>query len=302
MTTETGEGAITGTRSSSSAKEGTRVSRPGTLGLRLAASTRAGSVAQVTSDFRKRKKVWPSSIRSPSWSSAVRVIRPLTNVPFFELASSMIQRSSDLRMTAWVVETQASGTASKVLPPGAGDTRTPSRSDPRPMTTSCTSRRQYRALGLSGRSHCRTRNRCASAVLSSRGPVVALREAVVAVRSLELIMTISPRSRLYRLAARVSRASCQLRRVVDQHRDVAGTPVGNGEVLPPVAIEVAHRNGPWIDPNSEAFRRPKAPISVSQKHRDVAGIRVSHREVLRAVAIEVAREAGWSPATKVRAA
>src|SRR6266851_8731359 len=114
----------------------------------------------------------------------------------------MIQRSSDLRMTAWVVETQASGTASKVLPPGAGDTRTPSRSDPRPMTSSCTSRRQYRALGRSGRSHCRTRNRCASAVLSSRGPVVALREAVVAVRSLELIMTISPRSRLYRLERR----------------------------------------------------------------------------------------------------
>src|SRR5712692_6351873 len=123
MTTETGEGAITGTRSSSSAKEGTRVSRPGTLGLRLAASTRAGSVAQVASDFlielgqtfflfrkslatwatragsvaqvasdfRNRKKVWPSSIRSPSLSSAVRVIRPLTKVPFFELASSMIQ-------------------------------------------------------------------------------------------------------------------------------------------------------------------------------------------------------------------
>src|SRR5713101_2069352 len=104
-------------------------------------------------------------------------------------------------MTAWVVETQASGTASKVLPPAAEVTRTPSRSDPRPMTNSCTSRRQYRALGLSGRSHCRTRNRCASAVLSSRGPVVVLREAVVAARSLELVITIFPRNRLYRLAA-----------------------------------------------------------------------------------------------------
>src|SRR5260370_20134828 len=261
MTTETGEGAITGTRSSSSAKEGTRVSRPGTLGLRLAASTRAGSVAQVASDFRNRKKVWPSSIRSPSLRSAVRVIRPLTKVRFFELASSMIQRSSDLRMTAWVVETQASGTASKVLPPEAGVTRTPSRSDPRPMTNSCTSRRQYRALGLSGRSHCRTTKRCASAALSSRGPVLALREAVVAGRSLELVMKIAPQSRLYRLAAWVSRASCQLRRVVDQHRDVAGTPVGNGEGLPPVAIEVAHPNGMRRAIGDEALRGLTGPIS-----------------------------------------
>src|SRR5262249_56174679 len=89
--TDTVEAAIASSCLSSAASEGTRVTSTGEADRISLLFKSAGSSGEVANASRNKKKLWPSSIRSPSVSSVLFSIRPLIRVPFFDFVSSMTQ-------------------------------------------------------------------------------------------------------------------------------------------------------------------------------------------------------------------
>ena len=153
-TTGTVERATACARESASARDGTSVANP------LAAG--ASELDSTTSPLgrtraRKRKKVWPSSMRSPSWSSARWHRRPLTSVPFFEPRSSMVQEPSTLRSSACEADIQASSTPMvRRGTPDPSPREMPGLSA-RPSITSSTCSSEQRIAAAPGRSQLSTR-------------------------------------------------------------------------------------------------------------------------------------------------
>ena len=79
---------------------------------------------------------------------------------------------------------------------------------------------------------------------------------------------------------------------VQQHRHVVGAAVGDGQVGPAVAVEVARHEGDWLGPHRVGHLGLEGAVAVAQQHRHVVGAVVGDGQVGPAVAVEVARHEG----------
>src|SRR5207237_479282 len=94
--------------------------------------------------------------------------------------------------------------------------------------------------------------------------------------------------RCSRMAGTFSSVPTARRRVVEQHRHVIGTGVGDGEIEAAIVVEVADGDGYRSGACRDGRRRPEGPVAGAEQDRDVVRVKVGDREIEVAIAVEVA--------------